>query len=180
MATRTMRRKCAIGSSPGCGECGCGDNGLMKKFLYWLWRVLPLPMGIRAPILWLGNRKFVVGISALILNQQGEILLFKHTYRKDVPWAFPGGYMKNHEDPKAAIKREILEESGFEIKILKLLQVIHSDEMARLEVLFQGELIGETGFVPSVEVAEACFFALDQLPELLPEHEVIIERYVRV
>ena len=152
----------------------------MKRFLYWLWRILPLTKGMRVPILWLGNRKFIIGISALILNQRGEILLFKHTYRNDVPWAFPGGYMKNHEDPKAAIKREILEESGFEIKISRLLQVIMSDEMARLEVLYKAELMGEARFIPSVEVSEARFFPQDGLPEILPEHEAIIERYGRV
>ena len=153
---------------------------MIKKFLYWLWRVLPLPMGIRTPILWVGNRKFVIGIGALIFNEGGELLLFKHTYRKDVPWAFPGGYLKKREDPDAAIKREISEESGFEIRILKLLEINRSHEMARFEVLYLAELVGEAKFVPSVEVVEARFFPLDQLPELLPEHTAIIERYVRV
>ena len=175
-----MRRRYATGLSLGYGERVFGEVRLLKKFLYWLWRVLPLPMGIRTPILWMGNKKFVIGIGALIFNEGGELLLFKHTYRKDVPWSFPGGYLKNREDPDAAIKREIREESGFEIRILKLLEINLSHEMARFEVLYLAELVGEVKFVPSVEVVEARFFPLDQLPELLPEHKTIIERYVRV
>jgi len=152
----------------------------MKRFLYWLWRVIPLSKRMRAPILWLGNRKYVIGISALILNEQGEVLLFKHTYRNDFPWSFPGGYLKGHEYPDDAMKREIKEESGFEINILKPLEVSRSHEMARFEVLYQAELVSEAVFVPSIEVSEARFFAMDQLPELLPEHEAIIDKYVRM
>jgi len=152
----------------------------MKRFLYWLWRVIPLSKRMRAPILWLGNRKYVIGISALILNEQGEVLLFKHTYRNDFPWSFPGGYLKGHEYPDDAMKREIKEESGFEINILKPLEVSRSHEMARFEVLYQAELVSEAVYVPSIEVSEARFFAMDQLPELLPEHEAIIDKYVRM
>jgi ADP-ribose pyrophosphatase YjhB (NUDIX family) len=151
----------------------------MKRFLYWLWRVIPLSKRMRAPILWLGNRKFVIGISALILNDRGEVLLFKHTYRNDFPWSFPGGYLKKHEDPDEAMKREIYEESGFEINILQVLEVARSHEMARFEVLYQAELVGESDFVPSIEVKAARFFSSDELPELLPEHEAIIEKYLK-
>ena len=140
---------------------------------------MPLSKRMRAPILWLGNRKYVIGISALILNDRGEVLLFKHTYRRDFPWSFPGGYLKKNEDPDEAMKREIYEESGFEINILKPLEVARSHEMARFEVLYQAELVGETDFVPSIEVTEARFFPVDALPELLSEHKAIIDRYAR-
>lgn len=149
----------------------------MKKWLYWLWRVLPIPKKLRGPILWVGNRKFILGIAAFILNEDGEILLFKHTYRTDCDWGFPGGYLKRQEDPEAAIRREILEESGLHVRVLEVLEVIRSEEMARLEILFQAELVGELTFTPSHEVEAARFFPLNQLPELLPEHRALIEKY---
>ena len=149
----------------------------MKKWLYWLWRALPIPKKLRGPILWVGNRKFIVGIAALILNDRNEILLFKHTYRTDCEWGFPGGYLKGREDPGAAIQREIFEEAGLEIRIVDLLEIIRSQEMTRLEVLFQAELVGELHFRPSHEVVEARFFGRDALPELLPEHRALIEKY---
>lgn len=149
----------------------------MKKWLYWLWRVLPIPQKMRGPILWMGNSKFIVGIAALIFNKQGEILLFKHTYRIDCDWGFPGGYLKKRENPEAAIQREIFEESGYQVKITQLLEIIRSPVMTRLEVLFRGELVGQLPFVPSHEVVEARFFPVDALPELLPEHKALIEKY---
>ena len=149
----------------------------MNKWLYWLWRVLPIPKKMRGPILWVGNRKFIIGIAALIFNERGEILLFKHTYRTDCDWGFPGGYLKGREDPGDAIKREIWEEAGLQVRILGLLEIIRSEEMPRLEVLFRAELLGELRFKPSHEVSEARFFPLDGLPELLPEHQALITKY---
>ncbi len=150
----------------------------MKKLLYWLWRVLPMPEWLRNRLMWLINRKFVIGTAVLILNEQGEILLFKHAYRPDTPWGFPGGYVKKGEDPLTAIIRETREESGLDVRVVKLLDVIHSKDAPRQEVLFLGELVEGAAFRPSIEVSEARFFPLDELPELLPEHMGMIERYI--
>ena len=150
----------------------------MKPFLYWLWRILPLTKSIRSGLMWLINAKFVVGTSVLIQNDRGEILLFKHTYRKDIPWGFPGGYVMRGENPDQAIQRELTEESGLKIKNLQLLDVIQSLEIPRMEILFGGELDGEINFNPSMEVIKAQFFPIDQLPDLIPEHQAIIEHYL--
>ena len=151
----------------------------MKRALYWLWRVLPLPKSLRSVLMWAVNRKFVVGTAVLIRNAQGELLLFKHTYRKDFPWGFPGGYLMRGEDPAGAIQREIREESGFEVRNLRLLEVIQTPEMPRIEVLFEGELAEADvrAFLPSVEVVAARFFPLSDLPALMPEHREILARY---
>lgn len=150
----------------------------MKKMLYWLWLVLPLPKKLRFFLMWLVNWKFVIGTAALITNEKGEILLFKHAYRKDFPWGFPGGYLKKGEDPIKALQREFMEESGLHIKILRLLEVIKSPQTSRLEVLFLGQLIDDDGFTPSIEVGEARFFSLNHMPELLDEHRGMIERHL--
>ncbi len=151
----------------------------MKPVLYWLWRVLPLPKRLRYVLMYLVNRKFVVGTAVLIRNLQGEILLFNHSYRKETPWGFPGGYLMRGEDPREAIQREIREESGLRVKNLGLLEVIQSVETPRLEVMFEAELDTDADFTPSIEVSAARFFALDDLPELLPEHEEIIKRFIQ-
>jgi 8-oxo-dGTP diphosphatase len=150
----------------------------VKKLFYWLWRVLPLTKSLRSSLMWLINAKFVVGTAVLIQNDRGEILLFKHFYRKDVPWGFPGGYVMRGENPDQAIQRELREESNLKIKNLQLLEVIQTQEIPRLEILFQGELVEDIGFIPSMEVTKAQFFPINQLPDLIPEHQAIIERYL--
>ena len=151
---------------------------MMKHILYWLWRILPLTKSMRSWLMWFINAKFVVGTSILIQNDAGEILLFKHSYRKDIPWGFPGGYVMRGENPDQAIQRELMEESGFEIKNLKLIEVFQSREMTRLEMLFFGELEDDRVFMPSKEVDEARFYSINRLPELIPEHKAIIDRHL--
>ena len=88
--------------------------------------------------------------------------------------------MQKNENPEAAIQREIYEESGFRIKNLKLLEIILSPEMPRLEVLFQADLVENGAFRPSIEVEEARFFSRDDLPELEPEHLATIQRHILI
>ncbi|MDD3302490.1 MAG: NUDIX hydrolase [Candidatus Gracilibacteria bacterium] len=52
----------------------------------------------------------------IIKNEKGEILLIKHK-NKDF-WVFPGGHIEDKEEPYAALKREIKEELGLDIKII--------------------------------------------------------------
>ena len=151
---------------------------MFRRLGYWLWRVAPLPLSLRYQLMWLVNQKFLVGVVALVLNEQGEVLLFKHTYRKDTPWGLPSGYLKRREAPDKALEREILEESGFKVKVIKPLFVEGLADFPRLDLVFLGEMVAETPFSASDEVAEARFFGVHDLPQLIADQERIIEKFV--
>lgn len=51
-----------------------------------------------------------LGVRAIVLNENNEFLLVKHTY--DHGWFLPGGGVDRNESPQAAIKRELNEEVG--------------------------------------------------------------------
>ena len=51
------------------------------------------------------------GVSVIITNLGGDVLLLKHTYGPKV-WGLPGGGLKSGEDPVAAARREVQEELG--------------------------------------------------------------------
>ncbi|MCP4219092.1 MAG: NUDIX domain-containing protein, partial [bacterium] len=65
-----------------------------------------------------------VGVGAVIVNDQNETLLL---LRKKSPekgcWDLPGGRVELGETIEAAILREIKEELGVDVKIIKLLRV---------------------------------------------------------
>ncbi|MEM3552468.1 MAG: NUDIX hydrolase [Candidatus Bathyarchaeia archaeon] len=67
----------------------------------------------------------LVGVSVVICNNKGEILLVK---RRNEPgknlWSIPGGLVELGELVKDAAKREAEEETGLKIKIRKLLDVV--------------------------------------------------------
>lgn len=155
------------------------ENNIVKRFIYWLWRVLPLPLRLRYLFLWIFNQKFLVGVDALIVNQDQEILLFDHSYRKDFPWGLPGGYLKRGEDPAGAAVREIKEESGLKVRIIKPLVVDGADDSPRIDIVFLGVLDGEMDFKPSHEVTDVQFFSPERLPNLIHRQQEIIQHYFR-
>jgi len=63
------------------------------------------------------------GTSAII-EEDGKILLVK---RDEYPhinwWSLPGGFIEYDESPEKAVKRETFEETGYKIKIKKLIGV---------------------------------------------------------
>ena len=75
------------------------------SFLLRVWRWLPLPEWGRWRLAWLLTQKFLVGVMAVVFDDQGQILLFNHTYRREHPWGLPGGWLKARESPAAAIER---------------------------------------------------------------------------
>jgi len=146
----------------------------MKRLLLWLWREIHFPFALRYLFLWVFNQKFLIGVDALIVNENQEVLLFKHSYRKDIPWGLPGGWLKKGENPVEAVEREIQEESGFRVRIIKPLVIDTSEKYSRVDIVYLGELEGETRFVSSDEVVEAGFFPVDEMPKIIYHQEEII------
>ncbi len=144
-----------------------------------LWGRLPLPVWLRWVILWLANDKFLVGVAAIIQNERGEVLMCHHTYRGKYPWDVPGGWLKKNEDPGRAIEREIREETGLVVRADRPVWTKREKGSPALHMLYKARLVGGE-FRPSAEVDEVRFFALDNLPILVPdEREVILELSVR-
>ncbi|WP_143807922.1 NUDIX hydrolase, partial [Oenococcus oeni] len=62
----------------------------------------------------------IVAVGAVVLNEDQEILLVKTFFRG---WEIPGGQVENGENLIDALKREVREESGIEIRVDKLIGV---------------------------------------------------------
>ncbi len=56
----------------------------------------------------------IAGVSVIITNLSGDVLLLKHSYGPDV-WGLPGGGLSKGEDPLEAARREVREELGVEL-----------------------------------------------------------------
>ena len=67
-------------------------------------------------LLWLPNH--IVAAGAVVLNEQGEVLLIKDDRRNS--WTFPGGIVEEGEGLLDGVKREVLEETGIEIEVGEL------------------------------------------------------------
>lgn len=149
----------------------------MKKLLGKIYKALHFSKGVQLLVMRFFQDKFLVGVTGIILNDKKEVLLFKHTYRSHA-WSLPGGYLKAGEHPREALEREIKEESGLVVSIDESLKTRTDRETARLDLCYTGVLIGGE-FVPTHEVSEYGFFALDKLPLLRKNQLFLIDEVLK-
>lgn len=101
----------------------------------------------------------------------GRILLVLET--ADGRWTLPGGWIDETDGPRHAAEREVLEESGYEVRVTRLFAIKDRNRRGYerkmlggcYKLFFLADLIGGTP-KPSLETSEVAFFSLDDLPPL--------------
>ncbi len=119
---------------------------------------------------------------------RGDKLLYVRE-REDGLWTLPGGWADVGQSAAESVVREVREESGFEVRAVKLLAFYDRDKHAHppilhhsFKVFFQCELLGGEAS-SSYETTEVQFFGEDEMPPLslsrvLPEQiEHVFEHY---
>jgi len=150
----------------------------VKRFLLWLWRVLPLSSGLQFALLWLINPKFLLGVVGVVVDDRGRVLLLDHSYRNESPWALPGGWLRRGEQPAEALVRELREEVGLEVTDVTLLDVHLDPSVPRADIsLVCRPARPDARPVPAdVEVRAAGFYHLESFPHPLREDQTALIR----
>ena len=117
--------------------------------------------------------RFRAAVAAVIFDEQGRILLFKHTYRK-FEWGIPAGGLEHYEQPIDAIKREFFEETGMLIQVERLLTAVSAKEDHHIGMIYLCK-IASGEFKESLEISEMKYFHLNEMPDrmLTTEKELI-------
>lgn len=103
--------------------------------------------------------KHIVATGSLIQNKNSQILLVK-TERRG--WEMPGGQVEEGEDIISALKREVLEEAGIDIQVLRLGALYSSvSEPCKMMVDFISEY---TDGIPKAdnEIIDAQWFSREE------------------
>jgi ADP-ribose pyrophosphatase YjhB (NUDIX family) len=110
-----------------------------------------------------------VDIRALV-RRGGDVLLVRE--RADGRWSLPGGWADVGWSPGAMAEREVLEESGFQVRARRLLALWDRSRHnpgpfphAVYKIAIACDLVGGAAR-PSIETLDAGWFAPDALPEL--------------
>jgi ADP-ribose pyrophosphatase YjhB (NUDIX family) len=88
-------------------------------------------------------------------------------------WTLPGGWVDVGQSPSESVEREVKEESGYEVRAVRLLALWDRDKHPHpplpfhvYKLYFQCELLGGDPLTASTETEGASFFSKDALPEL--------------
>lgn len=107
------------------------------------------------------------GVSAVVTNLSGDVLLVRHSYGSKV-WALPGGGLGAGEDPEAGLRREISEEVGLTLGAVKPLGTVEEELYGALHTAHLFAATCDALPKPDGrEVVEARFFPSHSLPEPL-------------
>jgi ADP-ribose pyrophosphatase YjhB (NUDIX family) len=122
--------------------------------------------------------------TALVFDGEDRILLvLRNREPGKNQWALPGGFVETGENPAAAARRELEEETGLWAFDPSLIDIIYQEsDFYKVSLLIIGyhfaRFEGETRAGDDAE--EVCFFPSDELPELAFEsHREIIETFLR-
>jgi 8-oxo-dGTP diphosphatase len=104
---------------------------------------------------------FSIGAFGIIFDELGRVLL---CHREDLDvWNLPGGRVDSGEMPTDAVMREVMEESGLEVEVGRLVGVYGKINKDELDFSFICHKVGETTSIE--DEASACqYFEVGNLP----------------
>lgn len=112
-----------------------------------------------------------LGAGAVVVDRSGAILLVIETgVGKEGRWSLPAGKVQPDESFEAAMKREVLEETGIDVRSTGLLGLYHSTRTVEgvfgVNAIFLAELVrGEP--TPSPEHPDVRFIGRDEIASML-------------
>jgi 8-oxo-dGTP diphosphatase len=109
-----------------------------------------------------------VAVAALIENDGRVFLVRRANDPQRGLWTLPAGFVDAGEDPVKAIERECREETGLEIRVVELLDVLYGQEHPRgahILIVYRVEVISGD-VAPADDVDRAAFFHRQELPPL--------------
>jgi len=136
-----------------------------------------------------GHRPLIlVGAVTVIVDEVGRILLEQRRFPKE-SWGLPGGLMELGESTEEVAAREVFEETGLEVKNLKLINVYsgknhfvvaeNGDEFYVVTVAYYTEAFEGIIKVNEKESISFEFFDPQKLPgKIVKSHKAIIDEFL--
>lgn len=113
-------------------------------------------------------------VAAVIHDHEGRLLLQEKSSGE--AWSLPAGGIELGESPQEAIIREVMEETGYAVRIHGIISVFggrdfrytypSGDRVEYVVTLFQCKIIGGSGVPADSETKSIQYFGRHEMPEL--------------
>ncbi len=108
------------------------------------------------------QKKFTIGVFAIIFDQERRVLL---CHRNDYDfWNLPGGGLEEGESPWGGVMREVKEETGLEVEVVKLLGIYSKVDKDEIVFSFLCNVIGGS-LSTSDESDQVEYFEVGKIPK---------------
>ena len=113
-----------------------------------------------------------VDVRAGVVDEHERFLLLRE--RSDGLWSLPGGWADPGDRPGEAAVREVLEETGYPVEVVKVVGVWERDARGKqppmpvsvFHLYFLCRIVGERVAASELETLDVGWFGLQELPEL--------------
>ena len=146
---------------------------MLNELLGAVWR--RFPRKLKRWIMTVSHPRFSVTAGAIIIDERGRVLLLKHRFRPGSGWGIPGGYLNKGEPAEDALRRELREEAGLELKDVKLVTARTFGRPQQVEIIFLCRAVGEPEAL-NYEIEKAEWFVMGNLPTLPKDQTELLKQ----
>lgn len=129
-----------------------------------VWR--KMPSRVRNLVIGLTNPRFTVSVAAVITDETGRVLLFKHVFRTGNGWGIPGGFVGRGENPEDALRRELWEEAKLKLVEIKFARARTFRRPQQIEIIYRARAVG-TPKTGGFEISSLAWHTREELRKVL-------------
>lgn len=107
--------------------------------------------------------QMILGAFAALFDDSGRILCVQRGYGAR-SWTTPGGMVESGESPVDAVCREVLEETGWVVRVDHLIGMYSVPSKDDHAFFFRVTPLDQKAWTPNEEITAAAFFPLHALP----------------